>query len=217
MHAKHKKLRATSLLVLVATLGLVACGGPSLPFLGPHDVMRDENGVADTVYYTIPKFAFTNQDGNEVTHHDYEGHVYVADFFFTTCPSICPMLSSQLARVQSEVHTAGLSEEVRFLSHTVDPLNDTPELLGAYAERLGADLSNWHFVTGDPEAIYKQAEQGYLLTAFPSDTAAGGFFHTDQFALIDRTGHIRGYYDGTSTPAVNTLLEDLKRLVKESP
>jgi len=197
---------------------LAACNTrPPLPHLGPHDVFRDDHGAADTVYYTIPKFAFTNQEGQEVTHHDYDGHVYVADFFFSNCPSICPIMSSQMARLQENLRSAELLGRVKLLSHTVDPVRDTLEALAAYADRIGADLDHWHFVTGAPELLYKQAEHGYLMTAFPSDTAAGGFFHTDQFALIDREGHIRGYYDGTSTASVDALFEDIQHLLKHAP
>lgn len=190
-----------------------------LPYWGEPDVAfgQDENGttIADTVYYSIPKFSFINQDSAEISHHTYQGKIFVADFFFTTCPTICPMLSAQMARVQAELKSQGLSDKVWLLSHTVDPLNDTPAVLKAYADKLGADYSNWNFVTGKPEDIYYQAEDGYMLTAFPSDTAEGGFFHTDKLTLIDWDMHVRGYYDGTSTKEVNNLLEDVKKLVAE--
>lgn len=190
-----------------------------LPFIGEHEVefvkKADGELIPDTVYYTLPKFSFINQDGVETSHRNYAGKVFVADFFFTHCPSICPMLSSQMARLQALTTKAGLHDDVMFLSHTVDPLRDTPDTLKKYATDLGADLSNWNFVTGSAEDIYWQAEYGYMLTAFPSDSAEGGFFHTDKIALIDRQMHIRGLYDGTSTKDVDKLFEDLKLLVKE--
>ncbi len=190
-----------------------------LPYMGEPDVAfrKDENGatIADTVYYTIPKFSFINQDSAEVSHHTYTGKIFVADFFFTTCPTICPMLSAQMARVQAELKEQGLSDKVWLLSHTVNPQYDTPSVLKSYADKLGADYSNWNFVTGNAEDIYYQAEDGYMLTAFPSDTAQGGFFHTDKLALIDWEMHIRGYYDGTSTVEVNNLLADIKKLAEE--
>jgi protein SCO1 len=190
-----------------------------LPYFGEHDVelVRNDQGssIPDTVYYRIPKFSFTNQDNADVSHKNYDGKVFVADFFFTTCKSICPVMSSQMARLQTLIQKENLQNEVMFLSHSVKPLEDTPEVLKNYGNSLGADFSNWNFVTGKPDDIYDQAQQGYMLSAFPSDTADGGVFHTDKFTLIDREMHIRGYYDGTSTKEVNQLFEDLKLLVKE--
>lgn len=212
----RRKLLRNSLWLTVLAVAMIACTTePPLPYVGPHDVFRDAEGNADTVFYTVPKFVFTNQDGKEVTHHDYEGKVYVTDFFFTTCPSICPIMSSQMARLQGLLKQEGMWGDVMLLSHTVDPEQDTLPALKAFAEDLGADFTYWNFVRGSADATYKHAEQGYFMTAFPSDTAAGGFFHTDQFALIDRDRHIRGYYDGTSTPEVDRLFRDIKRLLKE--
>ncbi|MCB0761533.1 MAG: SCO family protein [Flavobacteriales bacterium] len=191
-----------------------------LPFYGPMEVVeRELNGasVLDTVLYTVPRFSFTNQDGEVISHRDYEGHVYIADFFFGNCPSICPILSSQLARVQDRLKADSLLGTVLILSHTVDPTRDTVEALRAYADRLDADTRYWNFVTGKKDALYYQAEEGYLVTAFESDTAAGGFFHTDQFALIDEQMHIRGYYDGTSTIEVDSMYKDLLKLLNHTP
>lgn len=218
----------------VAAISLLwlSCGGPAgdsvgagavsdapLPYFGEHDVemKRGAGGelIPDTIYYRIPYFSFVNQDGREVSHRDYEGCIYVADFFFTHCESICPLMTSQMIRLQEMVKRDSLSRYVRFLSHSVDPVRDNPDTLLAYARRIGADLSNWNFVTGNPEDIYWQAETGYMLTAFPSDTAQGGFFHTDKFTLVDRGMHIRGYYDGTSTEDVDRLARDLKKLIAD--
>ncbi len=218
----------------LAAAALVACASPSssnpnptqqgaithsLPFYGNHDVqlINDGNGalVTDTAYFTVPYFAFINQDSVEITGDDYLGYVYVADYFFTTCPTICPMMSAQMSRLQDLLKNAQLWGDVRLLSHTVDPTNDTPDALRAYGERLNADFSNWNFVTGNRDELYDQAKFGYFLTALPSDTAAGGFFHSDTFALIDREGRIRGYYDGTSTQEVDQLFNDIKYLVNE--
>lgn len=227
-----KNLNKIWVLVVIASCLVIACNTPvgdkpgaasnelkQLPYIGEHDVEFVKKGdgeiIPDTVYYTIPKFSFTNQDGKEVSHRDYQGKVFVADFFFTTCPSICPMLSSQMSRLQALTKKESLEGDVMFLSHTVDPVHDLPDTLKKYGTELGADFSNWNFVTGSAEEIYWQAENGYMLTAFPSDSADGGFFHTDKIALIDREMHIRGLYDGTSTKEVDKLFEDLKLLVKE--
>lgn len=190
-----------------------------LPYIGMHDVELNqmENGElkADTVYYTVPKFSFINQDSIEVSHRNYLGKIAVVDFFFSHCPSICPMLSAQMVRTQEMVKKKGLSNDVMFLSHTVDPERDSPARLKEYAGLIGADLSNWHFVTGKAEDIYYQAEVGYMLSAFPSDSADGGFFHTDKIVLLDKQMHIRGLYDGTSTKSVDKLIEDIQVLNKE--
>jgi len=191
----------------------------SLPYFGDFGVEIRYNekgeGISDTVYDPIPLFAFTNQDGQVITNDFMSGKIAIVDFFFTNCTSICPMLSSQMARLQHSVKSENIDSQVVFLSHTVDPKHDTPEVLKAYADRMGADYSNWNFVTGIEEDIYWQAKEGYKLTAFPSDTAQGGFFHTDQIALIDQEGKIRGYYDGTSTKAVDQLFQDLHLLLKK--
>jgi len=192
-----------------------------LPYLGESDVefRKEKTGTMkpDTVYYTIPKFSFINQDSAEVSHRTYENKIFVADFFFTECPSICPILSSQMWRLQGLVKNEGLQNDVMFLSHSVKPEHDSPAVLKEYGDKLGADYSNWNFVTGNTEDIYDQAEDGYMLTAFPSDTASGGIFHTDKMTLVDRQMHIRGYYDGTSTISVDKLFEDIKKLINEQP
>jgi protein SCO1/2 len=190
----------------------LACEKPAkeLPFLGPHTF-----SATDTVYYQIPKFWFTNQDDEPISHEEYQGKIFVADFFFTSCPSICPRLTNQLARLQDKLDDIELWGDVMFISHSVDEARDSVETLRAYADQIHADTRYWHFVTGQQARIHEHAEKGYFLTAFESDTAAGGFFHTDQFALVDRDRHIRGYYDGTSTIDVDRLFEDIRRLVKE--
>ena len=213
---------------LLAFVALAACTDPvkspdqkekSLPYFGDFGIEIKYNdkgeGISDTVYDPIPLFVFTNQDGKLITNEFMAGKIAVVDFFFTNCTSICPMLSSQMARLQHSVKSENIDGQVVFLSHTVDPKHDTPQVLKSYADRMGADYSNWNFVTGNEEDIYWQAKEGYKLTAFPSDTAQGGFFHTDQIALIDQEGKIRGYYDGTSTKAVDQLFTDLHLLLKK--
>lgn len=219
---------ATNRIFLLAFIAFIACTDPvkapeqkqkSLPYFGDFGIEIKYNdkgeGISDTVYDPIPLFVFTNQDGIMITNEFMAGKIAVVDFFFTNCTSICPMLSSQMARLQHSVKSENINDQVVFLSHTVDPKNDTPEALKAYANRMGADFSNWNFVTGNEEDIYWQAKEGYKLTAFPSDTAQDGFFHTDQIALIDQEGKIRGYYDGTSTKAVDQLFTDLHLLLKK--
>ena len=166
--------------------------------------------------HTVPPFAFWGIDSLEVTNRDVEGKIRVVDYFFTHCPTICPLLSSQLARTQAILQSRGISEEdLLILSHSVDPERDSPERMKWYAERMGADTSQWKFLTGGQDELYEQAKEGYYLTALPSDTAAGGFFHSDVFALIDRDSRIRGFYDGTSTAEVDEMILDIHQLLEE--
>ena len=188
-----------------------------LPHLGLHDVVRHEDGTTDTLFYTTPKFALTDQLGRECSHRDVAGKVLLVDAFFTACPTICPVISSQLSRVHDRLLDDGVADRVRILTHTVDPERDTPERMRRYAERLGADPEVWRFLTGPKKELYPLLQEGYLLTALPSDTAQGGFFHSDQILLVDVDGHIRGSYDGTKTSAMDQLLENLYGLLATSP
>lgn len=191
----------------------------TLPYLGPFEIEYNEldNGdvVADTLHHSIPDWMFVNQYGTPVGTGQYQGHVYVADFFFTYCPTICPIMTSQMSRLHDMLEYEQMMGDVKLLSHTVDPARDEPARLLEYMNMVGVESENWHFVTGYPEELDIQTREGYLVTAFESDSAAGGFFHTDQFVLVDRVGHIRGYYDGTSTAEVNQLFKDIKILVNE--
>ena len=126
-------------------------------------------------------------------------------------------MTSQLARGQQWMRDRNLQSDIAILSHTVDPMRDTPERLKDYARRIGADTAQWKFVTGEQAALYEQAKFGYYLTALESDTAAGGFFHSDTFVLVDRQDRIRGLYDGTSTQEVDEMLLDAALLVTEQP
>lgn len=227
---KPENVKRTLLAIASALFALAACKPnteqgkhtpTALPFFGNHDLGLVDDGkgglVPDTLYFTVPYFSFSNQHGEEVTADDYSGHIVIVDFFFTSCPTICPVMSSQMSRLQNLLRKEHLLGDVKLLSHTVDPHNDTPEVLRAYGERLGADFEHWTFLTGEQDELYYQARFGYFLTALPSDTAAGGFFHSDTFVLVDRQGHLRGYYDGTSTQAVDQLFNDLKSLVEPHP
>jgi len=209
-------------MVLLIVMGMMASCNESkkhsqnkLPYYGPFELLKNTSGGSDTIWYTVPKFSFINQDKKEVSNHHTDGKIMVVEFFFTTCPSICPMITSQLSRLQVLMATEGLSDKVTILSHTVDPSTDTPDVMKAYANALGADDKNWHFLTGRAEDLYYHAAKGYMVPAFPSDTAAGGFFHTDQLTLVDGERHIRGYYDGTSTSEVDSLYNDIKKLLNE--
>ena len=173
---------------------------------------ESKNGKSDTTYHTIQNFSFTNQDGKAVTEKDFKGSVYVTDFFFTTCHTICPIMSNQMERVAT--HFKG-NAEVKFLSHTVDPEIDTVEQLKSYAIKHNADSKQWMFVTGEKKALYDIARTGYLLNAEEGDGGPDDFIHTQNFALIDKDKRIRGYYDGTDSTQMNQMIKDIDLLLAE--
>ena len=178
-----------------------------LPIFGEREVVG-----SDTVYHTISDFKFIDQDSVEVTNETFRGKIYVADFFFTSCRTICPVMKAQMLRV----HNAVLNDpEVLILSHTIDPTYDTVGLLRDFAERLGVKSSKWHFVTGNKDSIYNIAQKSYFATAMEDKAEPDGFIHSGAFLLIDKKQRIRGKYDGTKEEDVNRLLADIKKLEKE--
>lgn len=188
------------------------------PYYGPREavVTTDANGVetVDTTYHTIPPFAFTNQNGETITNADYDGKIYVADFFFTRCPTICPKMTANMVRLQWKLKDDAFAD-IKFLSHTIDVRHDSVEVLKSYAQDAGADENRWNFVTGSQEEIYAVGEQGYFLSAMEDSLAPGGYLHSGLFVLVDRNRHIRGLYDGTTSDEVDKLFDDVKMLFKE--
>lgn len=182
-----------------------------LPVYGEKQY-ESKKGKTDTAFHTIQNFSFTNQDGKPVTQNDFNGSIYVTDFFFTTCHSICPVMSDQMERVYSKYKG---NKEVKFLSHTVDPEIDTVEQLKAYAIKHNADAAQWMFVTGEKKALYDIARTGYLLNAEQGDGGPDDFIHTQNFALIDKDKRIRGFYDGTDSTDINHLIMDIDLLLAE--
>jgi protein SCO1/2 len=154
-----------------------------------------------------------DQDSAIITKETVSGKVYVADFFFTSCRTICPIMKTQMLRVYEVTKTM---DDVLLLSHTIDPEYDTVALLHDFAERLGVESSKWHFVTGQKDSIYKIAQTSYFATAMEDKTEPDGFIHSGAFLLIDRKGHIRAKYDGTKEVEVNQLIVDIKRLRREN-
>lgn len=166
----------------------------------------------DTVYHTIGEFNFVDQDSASVTNETFKDKIYVADFFFTSCRTICPIMKTQMLRVYDSIQN---DPQVRLLSHTIDPTYDTVGLLHDYADRLGVKSDVWHFVTGKKEDIYKIAQTSYFATALEDKSETDGFIHSGAFLLIDKEKRIRGKYDGTKEEDVNRLMGDIKRLEKE--
>jgi protein SCO1/2 len=206
-----KKLLLLPLIALA-----ISCGAPSektseiaeLPILGERYV--DDN--QDTVYHSIADFAFVNQIGDTIRKEDMAGKIYVADFFFTTCPTICPVMKKEMLRVYEQFKG---EPNFRILSHSIDPSHDTQAVLKDYAEKLGVpDAATWNFLTGDQEKIFEIGQTSYLTTTMADDMEPGGFLHSGAFLLVDQQGRIRGVYDGTKTDQVDRLLADIPKLLK---
>lgn len=209
-------MRAPILIFIAATLALISCeNNKRLPILGPRSFdVKVVNGeeITDTIYTTIPDFALTNQDGEIFTQKDVEGKIYVADFFFTTCPSICPIMKSQMLRVHEKFKG---NDKVHIVSHSIDPVHDTVEVLRDYADRLDIDTRYWTFLTGDMDSIFNIAQGGYMVSAKVDPEAPGGLLHSGAFILIDKERRIRGYYDGTLEEDVDLLMKDMDILLAE--
>lgn len=166
----------------------------------------------DTIYHTVQPFSFINQYHDTVNEKTIENKIYVADFFFATCQSICPKMSSQLVHVQNAFKN---DNNVLILSHTVNPSNDTVEVLNGYAQTYGAVKNKWHLLTGNKKAIYDMARYSYLVNALEDDDTAEGFLHSELFVLVDAQKRIRGMYDGTDSVSVLKLISDIKLLKQE--
>lgn len=197
-------------LLLAFSVAVLACRPKKdapLPIFGEREV---QNG--DTVYHTIGDFSFVDQDSNTVTPQTFKDKIYVADFFFTSCRTICPIMKTQMLRVYDSIKN---DPNVLLLSHTIDPEYDTVGLLHDYAQRLGVESDKWHFVTGKKEDIYQIAQLDYFATAMEDSAEPDGFIHSGAFLLVDKEKRLRGKYDGTKEEDVNRLLADIERLKKE--
>ncbi len=186
-----------------------------LPYLGRKEVtpVKENNAIRyDTIYHTIDEFSFVDQDSNLVNNETFKNKIYIADFFFTTCPTICPIMKAQMLRIYE---TFKDNDQVMLLSHTIDPDYDTVALLHDFAERLGVSSNKWHFVTGNKEDIYDIGQNSYMVTSMEDENEPGGYIHSGAFILVDRDRHIRGLYDGTDEKEVNRLMKDIPRLLKE--
>ena len=194
------------LLIALSFLFLISCQPKEkeLPIFGERDVIG-----SDTIYHTIAKFQFVDQDSALVNNETFKDKIYVADFFFTSCRTICPIMKTQMLRVYEATQEM---PDVLLLSHTIDPEYDTVALLHDFAERLDVESKRWHFVTGVKDSIYKIAQTSYFATAMEDKTEPDGFIHSGAFLLIDKKGRIRGKYDGTKEEEVNRLIVDIKRL-----
>lgn len=185
-----------------------------LPIVGDRDVeykMVDGVEVADTVYHHVPEFTYLNQDSIEVASKELKDRIWITDFFFTHCPTICPPMTSQMKRLND--NTVDLKDEIYYLSFSIDPDRDTPTRLKEYRSTYGITTNNWHFFTGDEEATHLLAKE-FFNGAERNEDIDGGFGHTSYFALVDKEGLVRGIYDGTDAVQVDKLEVDLRKLLK---
>jgi protein SCO1 len=179
----------------------------ALPFFGPKQSLK----INDTIYHQIADFKFINQDGDTITSNFTEGKIYVTDYFFTTCKSICPIMSNRLKTVYETFRN---EPSFLILSHTVDPETDSSAQLKSYANNHGVNDKRWQFLTGPKKELYELARKSYLLNAEEGNGGEEDFIHTQNFALIDKEKHIRGFYDGTDSADVERLKVDIKLLLQ---
>ena len=163
-------------------------------------------------YHKIADFNLINQNGESITEEFYKDKIYIADFFFTTCLTICPIMTDHMVEIQEKIKD---DKEVFLLSHTVFPVSDSVPVLKEYAEEKGVIDEKWNLVTGDKKEIYDLARKSYLATKSQGDAGPYDMIHTENFILVDKKSQIRGFYDGTDPEAIETLMEDLKILKAE--
>lgn len=211
-----KKITKILALGAFAITYLTACNSDKkLPILGPREAVTktvDGKEVVDTVYKTIPNWEFYNQDSVLINQDAFKGKIYVTDFFFTSCSTICPTMHRNLKAVYDVFKD---NPEVGFLSHTIDFKYDKPSKLKSYANKLGVDTKKWVFVWGEKAKVYPLAEKDYLVAVQEDSTATDGYIHQGWLVLVDKEGRLRGAYDGTKEEEVAKLKADLEILLAE--
>jgi protein SCO1/2 len=219
MIKNEREMRNKGLIIpaLIFIFLLTACSEKPkrLPFIGNFDLEYKEvdgKTIVDTVYPTIPNFSYLNEDSVIVTNKTYKNKVWVAEFFFATCPTICPIMNTQLKNLNCE--TKQYAEHIQFLSFTINPSNDKPSILKNYRKTHGIEAKNWAFLTGDEAATHRLGIENFQIFAGRDDEAAGGYAHSGAFSLIDKSGYVRGVYAVTNFDGTVNKNE-YKRLKKE--
>jgi len=200
-----------SLLLILVTGMLFSCGKKApepLPVLGNMEIV---NG--DTLYHTVPDFSFVDQDSQMVTNATFADKAYVVDFFFISCPTICPMVTKQMMRIHDRFK---MEDRLMLLAHTIDTKHDSVSRLKQYAVNLGVDTRKWRFVTGIKDEIYGIAND-YFSIAIEDPNAPGGFDHSGRLILVDKNRRVRSFSDGTDPASVDRFMEDINTLLKEYP
>jgi protein SCO1/2 len=214
-----RRARSSALALLLGALpaGCVSSKAPpeELPFYSTPDCTAEwvADGTARRKLHRVAPFSFTDQDGREVTNASLRGKIYVADFFFTSCPSICPRMTASFKRIQDAFAD---DADVELVSHTVDPSTDTPSRLSAYGKEHGVIGRKWHLVTGDQAAVYALARTSYFAEKqLGLSKRADEFLHTENMLLVDRNGHLRGVYNATLAAEASRVIEDIRALKAE--
>ena len=199
--------------VAISSFNYVQTQEKKLPIYSPSmvsDELVEEDLRYVKKYHRISDFSLLNQNGNNVTQEDYKNKIYVADFFFTTCPDICPIMTGNMLYLQENLEDTN----VMLASFSVTPKIDTVEVLKEYSTLKGVDDSRWNLMTGDKKQIYDLARKSYLVAKAIPDGKNHGMIHTENFVLVDRDKRIRGYYDGTNIEDMDKLLDDIQILIK---
>ena len=182
----------------------------NLPMFGNKEF--DASIDQDTLYHVIPKWSFFNQNGNSKSSKDFKNKVRLVDFFFTSCPTICPKMTVNMKKIQQLINTDCLND-IELLSFTVDPLRDSVEKLKEYCTTYNVDSKNWNMFTGDQNSIYELGVNGFLVPNQEDALAPGGFLHSEKMILIDKKNRIRGYYDGTDSLNIPIIVQHIKSLL----
>jgi protein SCO1/2 len=219
MIKKEKQIRLNRVLLsfLAIIFILASCEEkkPKLPYIGNYDLVYkkvDGKTITDTVYPTIPAFSYFNEDSVLVTKETFNNKVWIAEFFFATCPTICPIMNSQLKNLNEE--TRKYAAHIQFLSFTINPSNDKPSVLKAYRKKNGINSKNWTFLTGDEAATHRLGIENFQIFAGRDAEAEGGYAHSGAFTLVDKKGYVRGVYAVTNFDGTVNKNE-YKRLKKE--
>lgn len=221
---KKMKLRKkiNSILFFVFGIALIfSCSEDSqkkdaLPYLGHHDIVHEETGelkIGDTLYHKVPSFEYLNQDSLWIKSSDIENKIWIAKFFFTNCPTICPPMTSAMNEVSKEL--SEFEDEVTFLSFSIDPKKDNPSRLKEYIKEHDITAENWHFLTGDEDETHYLGVHGFYIHAQADNQAPGGYAHSGNFVLVDKNQHIRGIYDGLEKQEREKLINDFKKLLED--
>lgn len=213
--AKYKPFAWVLLGLSAIIIYLIANALTPKPYLPVYQPAQFDPSLVDSTmthvkrYHTIADFSLVNQNGDTITEANYEGKIYIADFFFTTCPSICPIMTENMGVLQAEILD---DPEVLLLSHSVTPDIDSVAQLKKYALEKGVVDSKWNLVTGDKKQIYELARKSYLAAKSDGDGGPYDMIHTENFILVDKEKRIRGTYDGTNQEEMQKILEDIEIL-----
>lgn len=211
-------LKKTNSWLTLFGLLLFACKDTTqsrLPFLGNYDVVyHTKNGktITDTIYQQIPNFSFFNEDSVLVSNQTFANKVWISEFFFASCPSICPIMNTQLKNVEKALKR--YNSQIQYLSFTIDPTNDTPSKLKLHKKSLGIKQNNWAFLTGNEDFTHKLGIEHFLIFAGKEDEALGGYAHSGAFTLVDKKGYVRGVYEVVQ-PDLSVNKKEFQRLIND--